>query len=156
MPKGNVHRITTLAIASISGIVLAKTGTLPLDQAIAFASGCSAGILLTPDLDLIAGSDGQNMARRAFGRPVAAAWRIFWLPYSIFIRHRSSFSHGPIIGTIIRLLYVSIPIGLILFGISRLVSLPATPIFTHYALIATIGLMTADTAHFIMDKILPG
>ncbi len=60
------------------------------------------GLWLSPDLDTHS---------RAFKR-----WgflKIIWLPYQKFIPHRSILSHGPIIGTTLRILYLSLWIILI-------------------------------------------
>lgn len=156
MPQGIVHRVTTIGAAAIGGTVLYKTGAMPLDQAITFASGCATGVLLTPDLDLVAGSDGQNMARRAFGWPLSALWRLYWIPYSLILPHRSFLSHGPVIGTLGRLIYVSIPAALIYFGLVKLSFIPQIQIPWNYVWIAVVGLMVADLLHFIMDKFFPG
>ena len=156
MSKGIVHRITTISAAAIGGTVLFKAGAMPLDQAVAFASGCATGVLLTPDLDLVAGSDGQNMARRAFGWALSAIWRLYWIPYSLVIPHRSFLSHGPVIGTIGRLIYVSIPAILIYLGLLKLSIVPQVQIPWNYAWSAVTGLMVADLFHYILDKLAPG
>lgn len=54
-----------------------------------------AGLMFGPDLDLYS----RQYQRWGFLR-----W--IWIPYQKSLRHRSMLSHGPIIGTIVRSLYV--------------------------------------------------
>ena len=60
---------------------------------IAFVIG---GLWLSPDLDT------NSKVLKRWG-----VFQIFWWPYQKSISHRSILSHGPFIGTIIRLTYVS-------------------------------------------------
>lgn len=67
----------------------------------------AGGLYLSPDLDIV--STPYNR------------WhflKFIWLPYQKWITHRSIFSHGLIIGTIIRLLYLSFIIGVLAAAIS--------------------------------------
>jgi len=45
--------------------------------------------------------------------------KLIWLPYRKLLRHRSWLSHGPIIGTILRLIYLGVwlAMGIILNGL---------------------------------------
>jgi uncharacterized metal-binding protein len=72
-----------------------------------------SGLILGPDLDL------YSVHYKRWGM-----LRWLWRPYQQAIKHRSIWSHGPLIGTIGRILYVSLWLGLLgLFytGISQLV-----------------------------------
>ncbi len=100
MASGNQHDKATLlwslpfgiAIASVFGLKNGFIGSL------AFIFG---GLWLSPDLDTRSNS---------FNR-----WgllRIFWVPYSYVIPHRSILSHGPIIGSLLRISYLIIIIAL--------------------------------------------
>jgi uncharacterized metal-binding protein len=63
-----------------------------------------SGLMFGPDLDI------YSVQYKRWG------WfRWIWIPYRSVIRHRSQLSHGLIIGTILRLLYISLII-LILSG----------------------------------------
>jgi len=53
-------------------------------------------LMLSPDLDLNS---------RPFQRWGWLRW--IWIPYQKSMRHRSVFSHGPIIGTTLRILYLA-------------------------------------------------
>ena len=95
MPSGKTHdRITLWTLPWIVGVtfVLTRDGELTLIVAIAFLF---SGLMFGPDLDIYS---------IQFKR-----WGIFcylWLPYQKLFRHRSIFSHGLIIGTVIRLFYL--------------------------------------------------
>jgi uncharacterized metal-binding protein len=67
-----------------------------------------SGLMFGPDLDI----HSQQYKRWGLLR-----W--IWLPYRRSLRHRSVFSHGLIIGTIIRLLYLGI--WLVLFAVVGIV-----------------------------------
>lgn len=64
-----------------------------------------AGLMFSGDLDL------KSVQYKRWGY-----LRWIWLPYQKWVRHRSAFSHGPVLGTITRLLYVSIWV-MVIFGI---------------------------------------
>ena len=57
------------------------------------------GLWLSPDLDI------HSKSLQRWG-----VLKIIWLPYRYLIRHRSLFSHGPFIGTVLRGLYLSLVI----------------------------------------------
>ena len=57
--------------------------------------------MLGPDLDIL------SIQYKRWG-PI----RWIWLPYQIAIKHRSTLSHGPIIGTALRVVYLSVWIAL--------------------------------------------
>jgi uncharacterized metal-binding protein len=64
---------------------------------IAGAAHYVGGLMLSPDLDLIS---------RPYKRWGLLRW--LWLPYQRFIpRHRHWLSHGPVIGSIVRLVYLA-------------------------------------------------
>ena len=105
MPSGQTHdRITLWTVPLVSGITyfLTQNGKLALILAGGFLF---SGLMFGPDLDI------YSVQYKRWG------WfRWIWIPYRSAIRHRSQLSHGLIIGTILRLLYISLII-LILSGI---------------------------------------
>jgi uncharacterized metal-binding protein len=105
MPSGQTHdRITLWTVPLVSGIAyfLTQNGKLALILAGGFLF---SGLMFGPDLDI------YSVQYKRWG------WfRWIWIPYRSAIRHRSQLSHGLIIGTILRLLYISLII-LILSGI---------------------------------------
>jgi len=104
MPSGRTHdRITLWCFPFIVGLTLwvTRSPALTLIVAIAFLIG---GFMLGPDLDI------HSIQYRRWG-PI----RWIWLPYQRALKHRSRLSHGPIIGTALRVIYLAVWIGL--FGL---------------------------------------
>ncbi|MDF5723807.1 MAG: metal-binding protein [Rhizonema sp. PD37] len=96
MPSGRTHdRITLWALPFITGITFVQTrsGNLTLLVAGGFIFG---GLMFGPDLDIYS----RQFQRWGF-------LRFIWLPYQKSLRHRSFLSHGLIIGTTLRVLYLS-------------------------------------------------
>jgi uncharacterized metal-binding protein len=95
MPSGRTHdRITLWALPLVTGVTFwqTKSGNLTLLVVGGFLFG---GLMFGPDLDI-------------YSRPYQR-WgflRFIWLPYQKSLRHRSLFSHGPIIGTTLRVVYL--------------------------------------------------
>ncbi len=96
MPAGKIHdRITLGATPAVMAITFIGTGSTRLTLLMAIAFGFS-GLMFGPDLDI------HSCQYKRWG------WlRWIWLPYCRFIPHRSPLSHGFLIGTILRLLYLS-------------------------------------------------
>ena len=104
MPSGRTHdRITLWSLPVVAGTSHIITRNSHLTLLIA-GSFLFSGLMFGPDLDIYS---------RQFLR---WGWlRYLWLPYQKSIRHRSLFSHGPIIGTILRVLYLATWIGMLAF-----------------------------------------
>lgn len=109
MSSGRTHdRITLWALPLVVLVALRVTlsGWLTAVVGLGFLLG---GWILGPDLDI------HSVQYKRWG------WlRWIWLPYRNQIRHRSHWSHGPIIGTVGRVLYLSCWLslsGLILVGV---------------------------------------
>ncbi|MBH8561860.1 metal-binding protein [Nostoc sp. CENA67] len=96
MPSGRTHdRITLYALPLVAGVTLwqSRSSNVTLLVAGGFLFG---GLMFGPDLDIYS----LQYQRWGFLR-----W--IWLPYQRSLRHRSFLSHGPIIGTTLRVLYLS-------------------------------------------------
>lgn len=97
------------------------------------AAGAFAGLLLSPDLDV----DGGNISDY-FIRDVHSVlefiWDVWWYVYRRVVGHRSFFSHFPVVGTVIRVLY---------FFPAFFAIKAYPPLF--------LGLLVADVIHFLMD-----
>ncbi|NEQ60192.1 MAG: metal-binding protein [Moorea sp. SIO4A1] len=103
MSSGYIHdRITlwSLPVVTVLSLVVTRSSDLTLIVAGGFLFG---GLMFSPDLDLYS---------RPFKRWGWLRW--IWIPYQRMVPHRSIFSHGPVIGTILRLLYLAN--WLVLFG----------------------------------------
>jgi uncharacterized metal-binding protein len=112
MPAGKTHdRITLYLAPLVIGINFGVTRSerLSLLMAIAFVF---SGLMFGPDLDI------HSCQYKRWG------WlRWVWLPYRAMVRHRSPLSHGFLIGTILRLVYVAcwaLVIGLAIAAVGSL------------------------------------
>lgn len=112
MPSGITHdRITLWVLPWIAGIsyALTRNGELTL---IVSGGFLFSGLMFGPDLDI------YSLQYKRWG-----ILRVIWLPYRQMLRHRSLFSHGPIIGTCVRLLYLFTIVAflsIVLVGIAQL------------------------------------
>ncbi|WOD39518.1 metal-binding protein [Nodosilinea sp. E11] len=101
MSSGRTHdRITlwALPLVVLAAFRVTLSGWLTVVVCLGFLLG---GWMLGPDLDI------HSVQYKRWG------WlRWIWLPYRGSIRHRSRWSHGPIIGTVVRVLYLSLWLGL--------------------------------------------
>lgn len=97
MPSGRTHdRITLWSLPGIAVATLLLTRRSDLTLIVAGAFLFS-GLLLSPDLDL------KSLPFKRWG-----GLRFIWIPYQKMLSHRSVFSHGFLIGTTLRLLYLFI------------------------------------------------
>lgn len=103
MPAGRIHdRITLWSLPLVAGLTLFVTRSSRLTLIVS-ASFLLAGLMLGPDLDIHS---------RQFQRWGILRW--IWLPYQKTVRHRSLLSHGLIVGTVVRVLYLAAWLGLML------------------------------------------
>jgi uncharacterized metal-binding protein len=110
MPSGKTHdRITlwTLPLVVLLAFYTTLSNTLTIITCLGFLLG---GFMLGPDLDI------HSVQYRRWG-PL----RWIWLPYRGALNHRSKFSHGPLIGTVIRVVYLGA--WLALFGLIAIATL---------------------------------
>lgn len=95
MPSGRTHdRITLicLPLVVLTSLILTHSSDLTLIVASAFLF---SGMMFGPDLDI------YSVQTRRWG------WfQSLWLPYRKLLRHRGWCSHGLIVGTAIRLVYL--------------------------------------------------
>ena len=144
MPSGKIHAEATLAAASLTyewGLTSGETPVL----AAAAATGCALGVILTPDLDMVGSTRGDRLVRRTGILPLVI-WELFWYPYAALIPHRSWLSHGVLIGTMIRLVYIAIP----------LLALGILPGMGPLLVRAIGGLVISDNLHAGADLIVSG
>jgi len=95
MPSGQTHdRITIWALPLIAGVTYWQTRSSGITLLIAggFMFG---GLMFGPDLDI------YSIQFQRWGY-----LRFIWLPYQKSLRHRSFLSHGPLIGTTLRVIYL--------------------------------------------------
>ena len=111
MPSGRTHDAVTVILA-----IPAFVGTYVITRSSsAAATVCSAfvfgGIMFGPDLDTVS----RQYSRWLF-------LRFIWMPYRWCFNHRSRFSHGLILGALLRVIYF--------MGISTLLLFIAAVIWT--------------------------
>lgn len=97
MPSGKTHdRITAWGVPVVTAatLVLSRDAATTLAIAGGFAVG---GFLLSPDLDI------HSVPYKRWG-----PFRWMWLPYRKMFRHRSPWTHGVLVGTTIRVLYLMV------------------------------------------------
>ncbi|MGQ4647557.1 DUF2227 family putative metal-binding protein [Lyngbya aestuarii] len=96
MPSGQTHdRITLWSLPVVMGLTLVLTRSSDLTLLVS-GGFLFSGLMLSPDLDLYS---------RPFKRWGWLRW--IWIPYQKGMRHRSMLSHGPIIGTTLRIVYLA-------------------------------------------------
>ena len=115
MPSGRTHdRVTLWSLPIIAGSTLLVTSRA--DLAFWVSGGfLVSGLIFGPDLDL------YSIHYKRWGK-----LRWLWKPYQQALKHRSIWSHGPIIGTIGRIIYLSLwvsLIGLFYLGISQFIGI---------------------------------
>ncbi len=101
LPSGRTHdRVTLWSLPFIAGGTLFITARA--DLAFWVSGGfLVSGLIFGPDLDL------YSFHYKRWGK-----LRWLWKPYQKAIKHRSIWSHGPIVGTVGRILYLSLWVGL--------------------------------------------
>ena len=135
---------------------VAVTQDASVVPAVAGAScGAWAGVVLSPDLDT------KASIPRGRWRAVGLGW--LWRPYCYYIPHRSVLSHGPIVGTVLRVVYAygclyalaqAVTLALGVAGYEVFVpalSAESVPLFFTFLASAFSGLAMADVVHWILD-----
>lgn len=141
MSTGNNHILASLILTPIAGASgYFFTGDIGIG--LMSAAGSITGTLLSPDLDMTS----WTISKKVLG-PFARLYAAFWLPYSKVIKHRSIWSHGPIIGTLGRLLYILSLVTIV----TRCKIWVWMTTWWEYTLAFIVGLMLSDLIHWIMD-----
>ncbi|MEA5508469.1 metal-binding protein [Crocosphaera sp. UHCC 0190] len=108
MPSGRTHdRITVLSLPGLALVGYIFTRRFDL---ILWFSGAYlfSGLMFGPDLDI------YSLQYKRWG-----IIRWIWLPYRSCLKHRSFFSHGFLVGTLLRVVYLStIVMILAIFGVA--------------------------------------
>jgi uncharacterized metal-binding protein len=139
MPSGKTHNLITATTTPIVGAIIYFstydiTVTILITLSYIFAS-----LMFNGDLDI---------KSSVYNRWLFLKW--IWYPYREIFPHRSIWTHGIIIGTIIRLLYLT-PFIIIT---CRLLQLEINHFNWNYIIPLLIGLELGNSTHTISDKIL--
>lgn len=111
MPSGRTHdQITLWGLPPVMGVTFTLTRN-PAVTAIVSIAYLMGGFMLGPDLDI------HSIQYKRWG-PI----RWIWLPYQKALSHRSRLSHGPIVGTAIRVIYLALWIGLLAIFITGILN----------------------------------
>jgi uncharacterized metal-binding protein len=94
MPNADTHDRITYVFAPVTAVGAQWYWQRPLLAVLATAFMLFAGLMFGPDLDL-------------HSRPYLrwGVLRFIWKPYQAVLKHRSAYSHGPLLGTVIRVVY---------------------------------------------------
>ena len=96
MPSGRTHyRITLWSLPAVAALTFGQTQSSNLTLLVS-GSFLFGGLMFGPDLDIYS----CQYQRWGWFKPI-------WLPYQKNLRHRSLWSHGPLIGTALRILYLT-------------------------------------------------
>jgi uncharacterized metal-binding protein len=117
MPAGKTHLVFN-GIGGAGATVLTLIGTESLPLSFGVAIGCAIGSVISPDLDVDAGNISHKMFRKLGSIPYHL-WNYFWLPYALAVSHRSNLSHAPLLGTLVRVLYMFFPVSVNIFANDR-------------------------------------
>src|SRR5437588_4887341 len=105
MPSGKTHDAITFILAAPTFVAAwGLTGKVAL-ALLATGAMLFGGFMFGPDLDI----QSRQYARWGI-------FRFLWLPYRVMFRHRSRWSHGIIFGTLIRVLYFTGMLALIILA----------------------------------------
>lgn len=101
MPSGRTHdSITLWSLPFVAGITFERTHSSNLTLLVS-GGFLFSGLMFGPDLDI------YSQQYRRWG-----LLRWIWLPYRKGLRHRSLWSHGVLVGTIVRVVYLGIWLSL--------------------------------------------
>lgn len=136
MCTGKKHDLITIVLLPII-MLMAYELTYNFNIVIIFTvSYLFSSFMFNGDLDIIS---------RPYQRWLFLKW--IWYPYRKIIPHRSIWSHGIIIGTFIRLIYI-MPILYIIFKVCNLQILNY-----NYVIIILLGLEMGNIIHTLSDRL---
>jgi uncharacterized metal-binding protein len=151
MAQGKTHDAITLwLLPAVTG----GSWWLSGESQVALILGGSflfSGLMFSGDLDI------HSHQYRRWG------WlRWLWLPYRRVFNHRSFWTHGPVVGTLVRILYVGAWVGLgflLWWGLHRVLPVPAPPwiqaqqslVVTPALLWCVLGLELGSLSHSLAD-----
>jgi uncharacterized metal-binding protein len=147
MPSQKVHDTSCLAVAGLLAVGGLVKGPKPFYMAV----GAIVGMFVHPDWDY------------AEIRGVVAElgpFKYLVRPYGLAIPHRCMLSHGPIIGTAGRLVYIFLPLWL-LNQVCKAAGYCSTNwignlVTTEFFWWVVLGLALVDTLHAVMDAVTTG
>lgn len=140
MPNGRTHDKITFILLPVIGLLSYYFTTDIKSTSILMFTYFFASIMFNGDLDT-----NSKPYNRWF------ILKMIWIPYQLMFTHRSIFTHGIIIGTVIRLLYLGI-IPFIIIWLKGSLDI-ITSIDLGIFILIFIGLESGSAVHTISDKI---
>jgi len=140
MPNGRTHDIITFVVAPVvAGVSYYLTKDIKTTS-IVFGFYLFASLMFNGDLD-------------TDSRPYNRWWllKMIWIPYQLMFHHRSIFTHGLVIGTVVRIAYICLIPAIILYFKHDLEIVKT--INTNLLVLGFIGLESGAAVHTISDKI---
>jgi len=153
MASGRTHAIITKSLAVGSGVAV-FVATADINTALLVAMGCFIGLYVEPDLDIATRTYSEKQLLKLW-KPLGVLWITIWTPYGQTITHRSIWSHMPILGTFLRVLYLMTPILLVAAVFGRSEAILAAVGSAEFQLMC-LGLTIADIGHYIADVVWSG
>lgn len=157
MPSGEVH-LRLYKRNSIWILPLLGTGAYIASNDLPFSImsllGYGLGYYVSPDLDLIGLNSDEGRMMRHFpivGHLMVAWWFLYAGICQMFGGHRSRFSHGYLVGTLFRLLWMFIPIVYIWTRLTFVWDVSTEEFILKIFLPLWIGLSAADAIHIAAD-----
>lgn len=173
MSTGKEHSGATKQVGI--GIVIGWTFTtyFTLTDVVIFTLSIPLALIVTPDWDVDEGFIGDYYIRKIMFTDLF--FDIWLAPYRKAIKHRSPLSHWPVLGTLLRVIYIFVPPIVVIFkdqATNRLrlllLSLPAQLIsllfwwlvglllYVGFDIIRLwpliVGLVVFDSIHWLMDR----
>lgn len=146
MASGKVHNAVSVIASVPTG--LAVTALYGPGPGAISALGCLLGIAVGPDNDMLTITEYEWwIVKKTMG--LGYVWLGYWGPYATIFKHRSFWSHFPVVSTAIRILYI-IPI---LYIISLVINIPFWDFLWDTFWWIGVGLMVSDTLHWILDNV---
>jgi uncharacterized metal-binding protein len=109
MPSGRTHdSITLWSLPLIAGATFSQTHSTSLTLLLS-GGYLFSGLMFGPDLDIYS---------RQYQRWGILRW--IWLPYRRSMRHRAFLSHGPLVGTVVRVVYLLSWMALLIGGMGAI------------------------------------
>ena len=105
---------------------------------------------MTPDLDVNNGFYGFSLIRKRFGNLAANLYQVYWKPYAIILPHRGLWSHGAVISTLFRMIYLFIPIIVLGYFLGYNLFY-----WWDWWIYLSYGVIIADLGHICLDYIKP-
>ena len=148
MSRGIEHWQSNKILLVTGGVAVTVATREPI-LGIGWIMGCGLGMFIHPDWDINHPTFPNSVVKKHFGRPIALIYRAVQYPYAMLIPHRSWISHFPIVSTLIRMCYVSIPLIPLAFLIERDIILVLTMNYAFMVLL--IAWFITDMNHILMD-----